>query len=252
MQSTMTHRRHLLAAILCGATMSLACTHVAAQTSPANEVAAHALAKRGTAPARAAAERDLARFVAHQQQTRSIGSAADSPFDVAHPKDLLNARIGYGFAVYTVDPADLLSGRGGMQQMAKPTGQWRFVVMLGDKAIGLATVEQNNAAYETTAYGGALLAKDVESLMSRHGNKDKSNLRFLRIYQARADLLEVSGQNDGAVRFAPLHSARQSLGMQTSDTMAARTEKAAAPLLDESEMLQALRSAVKTNLDASR
>jgi hypothetical protein len=76
-------------------------------------------------------------------------------------------------------------------------------------------------------------------LMNRHGNADKSNLRFVRIFQARSDLIEVTDPRDGRTRYAPLHSARESLKLAAPDSA----------LVDEAELLQPLRAAVKTNLD---
>ena len=244
MHSTTSFRRATLAAMLCGASMVLTSPQLLAQHM---DLDTSGLALPGSGPARAAAQRDLTRFIA-QMQTRQ--GAGELPFDVASAKDLKNASIGYGFAVYTVDPADLLAGRGSMQQMTKPTGQWRFVVMLDKKPIGLVTVEQNKGKFETTAFGGAVLARDVDAMMTQHGNADRSNLRFVRIYQARADLLEVSGQTDGTVRFAPLHSARQSLSAEGSTQATAATP--ASTLVDEADLLTPLRAAVKSNLDAAR
>jgi hypothetical protein len=244
MHPTTSSRRSTLAALLCGASMLLASPQLLAQPT---DLSLAGLATPGTGAAHAAARRDLARFIAQQLQPGQGNKLADLPFDVANLADLKDAVIGYGFAVHTVDPADLLAGRGSMQQMTRATGQWRFVVMLDNKPIGLVTVEKNQGRFETTAYCGAVLAKDIDALMNQHGNAERSNVRFVRIYQARADLLEVSGQNDGTVRFAPLHSARQSLGMQgTSEA------KASQALVDEADLLTPLRAAVKSNLDAMR
>ncbi|UUZ46709.1 hypothetical protein LP420_22790 [Massilia sp. B-10] len=46
--------------------------------------------------------------------------------------------------MYTVDPAELIAYCNTMQGMAKPTAQWRFVITLNDRPIGMATVERNN------------------------------------------------------------------------------------------------------------
>ncbi|UUZ46708.1 hypothetical protein LP420_22785 [Massilia sp. B-10] len=68
-----------------------------------------------------------------------------------------------------------------------------------------------------------MLSKDVDAMASFHGNADKSNLRFMRIYQARSDFLEVVGQ-DGRARFAPLHSARESLMLKQRAAKAGKVE----------------------------
>lgn len=192
----------------------------------------------------AAAQRDLSQFINHQLQR---GSAPEGfPFDVQDPRSLKEARIGYGFPVYTIDPDQLLNGRGKMKSMARHGNQWRFVVLLGDRPIGLATVERQQGRFETVGYGGAVLSKDLDALAQAHGNADRSNLRLLRIYQARSDLLEV--ETAGGTRFAPLFSARASLPLQRADAFGRPT----AALADEAELLPALRAAVKRNLDEHR
>lgn len=195
----------------------------------------------------AAAQRDFARFVAHQLQ-RKEQTSGQFPLDVRNVGELKDAKIDYGFAVNTIDPQKLLAGRETMRAMAKPVNEWRFVITRNGQAIGLATVEKINGSYQTVAYGAAVLAKDLNAAANNYGNADKSNLRFVRVYQARSDFLEVASQ-DGRGRFLPLHSARQSLGMQQG---AHKEAEQARGLLDETEITEPLRSAVKQNLAASR
>ncbi len=233
-------RHHLLAALFGGVSLMLA---VPAAMAAPNNIAQQAAIKHATAEALSAAQRDFSQFVTHQLQRR--GAPADFPLDIASLQDLKDATIAYGFAVHTIDPPELLAGRGNMQSMARHANQWRFVIMHNERAIGLATVEKNNGRYQTVAYGGAVLAKDLDAVAAVHGNADKSNLRFMRIYQARADLLEVTAAN-GQARFAPLHSARESLVLKQ------RNKDGGDGLLDESEFMQPLRSAVKQNMAASR
>lgn len=195
-----------------------------------------ALADPGAAAALQAAKRGLAQFAEHQQALRPGSAPVDFPLDITDVQDLKQATIGHGFQVHTIDPKDLLT-RGDLPALARPTGEWRFVVSLHGRPIGLATIEQVNGRYETVAYGASVLAKDVEAAMARHGNSSRSNLRFIRIYQARADLLEVDH-----ARFAPLHSARESLLMKGADKQ----------LVDGTELLEPLRAAVKANIEAFR
>jgi hypothetical protein len=240
MQPISQFRRHLFAALLSGAGLLLTTPVVSAAP---NNIPQLALTKSTTSLAMAAAQRDLAQFVAHQLQRQ--GAPADFPLDVADLRDLKDAKISYGFAVHTIDPPDLLAGRQTMQAMAKNIGQWRFVITLNQRPIGLATVEKNNGRYETVAYGAAVLAKDLDAMAAAYGNADKSNLRFVRIFQARSDLLEVTGQ-DGTARFAPLHSARASLSLAKDNNDGKNG------LMDESEFMQPLRTAVKQNMAASQ
>lgn len=199
-------------------------------------MAAPFLAKADNGAALQAAKRGLAQFAEHQQALRPGSAPPDFPLDITDVGDLKQATVGHGFEVYTVDPRDLLA-RGDLPSLARPTGQWRFVISLHGKPIGLATVQQVNGHYETVAYGASVLAKDVEAAMTAHGNSTRSNLRFIRIYQARSDLLEVDH-----AKFAPLHSARESLLLK----------KAGSDLVDGSELLEPLRAAVKANIEAFR
>jgi hypothetical protein len=246
MQSIMQFRHTLAATLLGAAGFALATTCAAAQTPVGNAVQ-QLPPQRAMADALAAARRDFAEFSTHQQQTRN-GAPLDFPLDISDVQELKDAVVSYGFAQYTVDPSELLAGRSSMQRMAKPTEQWRFVITLRERPIGMATVERHNGRYETIAYGAAVLAKDVDALASFHGNADRSNLRLVRIYQARSDLLEVVS-TDGQARFAPLHSARESLLLQQRSN---KDGKQVSTLLDESELVQPLRAAVKQNMEASR
>ena len=194
------------------------------------------LAKADNGAALQAAKRGLAQFAEHQQALRPGSAPPDFPLDVTDVGDLKQATVSGGFEVFTIDPKDLLA-RGDLPALAKPTGEWRFIIALHGKPIGLATVQQVNGRYETVAYGASVLAKDVEAAMAAHGNSNRSNLRFIRIYQARSDLLEVDH-----AKFAPLHSARESLLLK----------KAGNQLVDGAELLDPLRAAVKANIEAFR
>jgi hypothetical protein len=247
MQSTLQLHRTLAAALLSAASLALASPYAFAQSSSAN--VQQVAPQRALAEALSTAQRDFAQFAAHQLQSRGGGAPIDFPLEISDLQELKEAVIAYGFAVHTIDPAELIAGHSSMQRMAKPTNQWRFVITVGHRPIGMATVERNNGRFETVSYGAAVLAKDVDAVAGLHGNADKSNLRFVRIYQARSDLLEVVA-TDGRARFAPLHSARESLLLQQRSNKSGKQQ--ADTLLDEADFVQALRAAVKQNLAASR
>ncbi|RFP07957.1 MULTISPECIES: hypothetical protein [unclassified Duganella] len=219
--------------------LSLSSPALFAQTAPINQSPQAQLDGAGNA-----AKRDFNQFVQYQVQNHAGSAPQGFPLDVADVQDLKDARIAYGFPVYTIDPADLLTGRRELKAMARPTGIWRFVITLNDQPIGLATVEQVNGKWETVAYGATVMAKDLDAAMGAYANADRSNVRVLRIYQAQSDFLEVSSAQNGAARFAPLHSARQSLLLQRKGT--------GDGLLDASELLEPLRIAVKKNLESTR
>lgn len=237
---TSTIRRTILSAMLGGAVL-LGGVSLPAHAAPETPQAA---AKRADGEALAAARRDFASFI-DAQLRRPGGIPEGFPLEVRSADDLKTAQVSYGFPVHTIDPPEMLAGRGSMQSMAKPTGTWRLVITQAGRPIGMATVDRIRGRFETVSYGGAVLSKDLDALARRHGNADKSNLRFVRIYQARADLLEVTG-DDRRARFAPMHSARQSLALQPM------LKQGDAGLLEEQDLQQPLRTAIKQNLDAMR
>jgi len=243
--------RAMLGAMIVGVGMTLASPHLLAQTRNA-EMAVQGQAKS----AMAAAQADFAEFVRHNIKTRSGTASDDFPLEVNDVQDLKDARIAYGFPVYTIDPNDVLS-RSQMQSKAKATGEWRFVITLHDKPIGIATLEKENGRWETTSYGATVLAKDVDAAMGVHGDAQRSNVRFIRVFQAQSDFLEVTGA-DGRARFAPLHSARESLLMSQrakksrAAGVAADSAVSSDGLMDQADFLEPLRATVKANLDASK
>jgi hypothetical protein len=201
----------------------------------------------------AAAQRDFAQFVQHNVQTRSGTLPIGFPLDVADVQDLKDARITFGFPIYSIDPKDIVAGRSDFSAMAKPTGTWRFFVSLNDRPIGLATVERVDGRWAIVAYGAAVLSKDVDALMRNYGNPDRSNLRFIRVYQAQSDFLEVASTNGGNARFAPLQSARESLLLRQLTNNAKASEGASSSgLLDAGDFAEPLRAAVKANMAVER
>ena len=232
--------------------LSVLALSLASPSTQAQNMTTDAVVNSQSRAALAAAQRDFADFVLYQTQKRSGGAANGFPLDISDMQDLKNARVSYGFPVYTVDPKDLLAGRSDLQALAKANGQWRFVISLNDKPIGLATVEQINGRWETLSYGGAVLAQDVDAAFGFHANANRSNTRFIRVYQAKSDFLEVVAASDGRARFMPLYSARQSLLLQQRSLKQGDALASKDGLLDSSDVLDPLRAAIKSNLDAFR
>ncbi|HYD81782.1 MAG TPA: hypothetical protein VEC06_18430 [Paucimonas sp.] len=193
--------------------------------------------------AAAAARKNLAEFVQFRLQSGSLPKGF--PLDISDIQDLKGLSIGRGFQVHTVDPNEVLAGRKEVSGMVKPTGEWRFVISSKGRPVGLATVHQVDGRWETVAYGAAELSKEVDSLMAKHGNADHSNLRFVRVFQARSDFIEVTSEKNFGKRFAPLRSARQSLSLQQQTAKAGSSGDG---LIDAADFLDPLRAAIKTNL----
>jgi hypothetical protein len=199
----------------------------------------------------AAAQRDFSQFVQFSVQTRGGTLPSEFPLEVSDVQDLKDAKISYGFPVYSIPPQDIMNGRGDLRSMAKATGEWRFVITLHDSPIGMATLSQTNGRWGITSYGAAVLSKDVDASMAVHGNATRSNVRFIRVYQAMSDFLEVTSATDASTRFAPLHSARQSLLLQQRSEKTGSTS-ANNGLLAQGDFIDVLRASVKSNMDTSR
>ena len=210
--------------------------------------ASAALSAQNLAPGVAsAAQRDFGQFVQYNLQKRAGTLPAHFPLDITDIQDLKDARLGFGFPVYTIDPKDLLQGRGDLRSMTRPTGEWRHLITLHDRPIGMATLVQTNGQWHISAYSGAVLAQEIDAAIGAHGNAQRSNVRFVRVYQAMSDLLEVVSPGDNHARYMPLQSARQMLLAQQRSGATVN-----AGLLEQADILEPMRASVKTNMETSR
>ncbi len=233
-------------ALLCAALMAVQ----SVSASPAGGMAAMAAQRyEDRSQALAAAKRGLADYQQRKQQYYAGLLPSHMALEVSDLQELSQARIGQGFEVHAIDPRDLAAGRTSLGGMAAPSGAWRFVVQVDDRAVGLVTVQRVDGRWQAVSFGGAGLARELEALRRAHGNADGSNLRFIRVYQARSDLLEVVSSSDGRARYATLQSARDALlrhGLARGGT------DANAGLMEAAQLLEPLRAAVSGNLDAQR
>ncbi len=216
--------------------LALCAVPAQAQTLAAGAVA---VAGADAAGARAAAERGLAEFVQRKQQMHAGASATGLALEVADLQQLSAASIAYGFQVHTIEPQDLVDGRGDLRSLARPTGTWRFVVQVDARPVGLVTVARMDGQWQAVSFGGAGLAAEVDALMATHANAERSNVRFIRVFQAQSDLLEVAAA-DGKAGYALLRSARESLD--------ADAPEAAGALRKSHELMVPLRTAVMKNM----
>lgn len=239
-------KKTLLATLMVGIGAALASMPVLAQPN----ASALAVTPEQASMVRTAAQHDFAQFVQFNVHGRTGASPAGFPLDVADVHDLEDAKLAYGFPIYTVKPNDILSGSGDLHSMAQPTGEWRFVITVHQTPVGMATLQQVKGNWKITSYGGAVLAKDVDAVSALYANTERSNMRFLRIYQAQSDFLEVASSQDAHAQYAPLQSARQSLLLQQ------RNEKSGNALngnglLEQSDFIDSLRTSVKSNMKIS-
>lgn len=185
-----------------------------------------------TAPAHAAAVQALTAFA--EDFSHRPGLPPGFPLAVTTAADLAQARIGWGLAVYDVEPASLQSGVG-LEAGARPIGQWRYEVLLRGRPVGLLTLADTGQGWQAVSFGGAGLGTELDALVTRYGAQAGTRLRYVRVPQATADFIEVK-QGAAAARYAPLHAARSSLHLATPD------------LRDDTALMPALRDAVARNV----
>jgi hypothetical protein len=198
--------------------------------------------------AQAAAEQGLAEYVQRKQQQQ--GSEGESAIGVARPEDLSKARIAGGFEVHTITPGALVSSRGDMRGMTQSTGSWRFFVKVGQKPVGLITVERVDGKWTAVSFGGSGLSQELSDLIAEHGAANAGNLRYIRVYQAQSDFLEVVSPTDLQTRYALLGSARDSLKAEIEAATGVKAEKDGNRLREAYELMQPLRNVVQRNVGA--
>lgn len=126
--------------------------------------------------------------------------------DVQNIEQLKSARIGRGFAMKVVNPDQLMAG-GKLHEATHANGEWRFIVMVGAHAVGLANVRMGANGYQMVGLGGKKLAEDIEKTLAAHPGQSAT---LLRSYQARADFMELHAGSTTHARYAPLLAARAS------------------------------------------
>ncbi|ERE00276.1 hypothetical protein [Pseudogulbenkiania ferrooxidans] len=183
-----------------------------------------------------AARQGLAGFVKQNLAEYGVRLPDGFPLSVADGRELASLRLGRGFPVYSVNPQRLLAADADLSGLMAPTGSWRFVALSGSRPVGLVTVEKVEGRWQAIAFGAAELAKNVEAAQAGHAGQT----RFLRVYQAQSDFLEVA-QADGKPRFAALMSARETLSLKKQPA-----------LLDGADLIEPLRAAVRANLASFR
>ena len=191
--------------IACSASAQNASTIVASSAS-------NAITAAWGTPQRQAAEqalRDLDR--AGRLAANANEAGVNRVLAVDDYSKLRYASIGDGFEVNLIDPADLLAGKP-IDECIRGTGQWRFIVLVAGKPVGLLTVARVGDDWKMMEVGASQLADKIAAIAARYAAQTPHpQLRFVRSLQAVADLIEVvppsvSGQPSPR-RYVPLASA---------------------------------------------
>lgn len=200
---------------------------------------AKAVASKEPIGLRTSAESGLRTLINDLSKDIPAGTLPDGfPFDINDISELRNAKLGMGFEVHTAHPQTLLAGGRPFEQMLMGTGIWNFVVLVDGHPAALLEMEKVHGKWQVNGAGGSKLAQDVHQTTQQ--NAGRNAFRFVRIYQATADFLEVK-DIEGKSRFAPLLAARQSLRMPANSAL-----EQAAPV--SSDVLPALQGAVREHL----
>ena len=171
-----------------------------------------------------------------------VVKAAAAGLDVFTDMDSGNeVRLGLGFQVNTVDPRSLIEEPGlTLEAMIYPLEMWRFLVFENGTPTALLTVAREGEAWKAVSFGGAELAAEIQTLQNAWPADSGFDLRFVRIYQARADFMQV-GKGTDTLGYAPLPAAKVALSLQSFNLDAST-------LLHESEIMGPLRDMVKEAL----
>lgn len=180
--------------------------------------------------------------------TISRGQAADAkppqnfPIAVGRYGDLGKVSLGIGFEVNTIDPAVLTKAdrTADLGAMTRSTDIWNFVILSNGQPVGLLELDKVQGRWQAVAAGAAKLAAEIVSIAPKTGD---GSFRFVRIYQATSDLIEVRG-NGKRSQYLPMQSAQRSLPIAG---LSAKTAATAGTLSSE-DLLPALQSAVRSNL----
>jgi hypothetical protein len=162
-----------------------------------------AVAARAGLPAMLAAipERDLAAY--------GFGTTVD------------RSAVGLGgpVEVLTLTPAEISrSAAAGDLPRTTSTSSWLIPVIAGGRTRCLLTVARMDGRLKAVAIGSAGLAAQLDALLAAYPAREGWQSAFVRVFQARADLLFVSRQ--GTTRVALLQSA--ALALASTSTLETR------------------------------
>lgn len=142
------------------------------------------------------------------------------------------------FRMHTVSPLNLAQCPG-LDTIVEQMPVWRFVMASEGKPVSLMTVAQIDGQWKAVSIGGAGLAGEVAKVMELWPAAEGFSHRFVRVFQARADLIEIS-KNGELMGFVPLSSSR--IALELGGAFEARV------LLRNSEVVTPLRDVVHRNL----
>lgn len=225
-------------AIALGLVMAASALSAAAQTPVAGGNVA--LRDQSSIGLRAAAEKGLSKMMFDLSQGQPANAEVSEDFPIATKTygDLRKVSLGVGFEVNTIDPAALMyaSKTAELGSLAHGTGVWKFVILSQGKPVGLLEMNNVQGSWQAVGAGSNKLAQDIVAAAPKTGD---GSFRFIRIYQATSDLMEVRGTGKSS-QFVPMQSAQRSLPIASLS--------AKSGTLTSQDLLPSLQSAVRGNL----
>jgi hypothetical protein len=154
-----------------------------------------------------------------------------------------NAALGEGFQIFTIPPDKLLNDSlpQDLPSLVIPTNQWQFLIVSGDKANALLTVDIVDGAWTPVSIGSSGLAQQLAALLAAWPASAGYEYRLIRVYQAKSDFIELSHRGK-VVGIVPLTSLLVATSGEAGAAYAPRS------LHDPKEVLSELRPVVRRNL----
>jgi len=124
---------------------------------------------------------------------------------------LKKVKLGAFFQVYTVEPQVLLTTQEeniSFGALARPTEMWRVIVVFNNRAHSLLTMGKVDGKWQVVTWGAKGLSKELYALREKWPAKKNYKLRFIRVYQARADVVQIIDASGKSKGYVPLVSAR--------------------------------------------
>lgn len=139
------------------------------------------------------------------------------------PQEWEMAVLGDGFPIYTVE-GDKLLKRGGdgthsMRHLVTPTKEWYFMINADNRAVAMLFVGEINGEWQVTGIGHSGIANEMDEMLAIWNKEKGYAFRFVRIYEARSDFLEVYESESDLLNkadptgYAPFLSARVALSL---------------------------------------
>jgi hypothetical protein len=147
-----------------------------------------------------AAQKGIDDFVKAEKANTNVSVTTSSIMMVEKGK------LDLGFEVFTISPAAFMMGTD-MNKLITSTGLWRFVVVNNNQPVSLITVAPVEGKWRAVTLGASKLAVEVFKVLRKWPVEEGYNYRFVRVFQARTDLMQIS-RNGNPIGFVPLTSAR--------------------------------------------